>query len=99
GHTPVVNVLDLLIVVAAAFAAVGGYRLGFVTRASSWIGMGVGLFVGARILPDVLEWIEGAGQTQLLLAAAGVLIGGAFLGQAIGLLLGSRVHLALPVGS
>ena len=60
--------------------------------------MAIGLFIGARILPDVLEWIEGAGQVQLLLAAAGVLIGGAFVGQALGLLVGSKLHLALPVG-
>jgi uncharacterized membrane protein required for colicin V production len=38
-----VNLLDLIIVVAAGAAAVGGYRMGFLRRAISWIGMGIGL--------------------------------------------------------
>ena len=41
GGTPRVNLLDLLIIVARPSArGVGGYRLGFVARAASWVGHG-----------------------------------------------------------
>jgi S1-C subfamily serine protease len=93
-----VNVLDLFILLAAFSAALGGYRLGFMTRAASWFGMGVGLFVGARILPDVLEAFGDGSRGWLLVIAAAVLIGTAFAGQAIGMLIGSKLHLALPDG-
>ena len=53
--------LDLIIVGLAVLAAVGGYRLGFLARASSWIGLGLGLYVAARILPPVCRrWILAA---------------------------------------
>jgi len=94
-----VNSLDVFILAFAAAAAVGGYRLGFVARATSWLGMSVGLFMAARFLPTLVELLAGGGQLQLLLTAAGVLIGGAFLGQALGILVGSRLHLALPTGT
>ena len=93
------NLLDLLIVVAAVAAAVGGYRLGFVARALSWIGLGVGLYAAARLLPTAIELLGGgADPTSRLLVAVAVLIGGAFLGQALGLLAGSRLRTALPYG-
>lgn len=93
------NTLDVLLLITALGAAVGGYRLGFVARVASWIGMGVGLFIAARVLPSLLRSLEGGDQTSLLLIAAGTLLGGAFMGQAIGLVVGSRLHFALPVGT
>lgn len=94
------NLLDLAIVVAAIAAAVGGYRLGFLARATSWIGLAVGLFLGARFLPSALRLVEGEGQdpTSKLLVAAVVLIGGAFAGQALGLVAGSSLSRFLPHG-
>jgi S1-C subfamily serine protease len=92
------NALDLFIVVLAVSAAIGGYRLGFVARSSSWIGMAIGLFLGARLLPWVLDHAGHLNQTQLLFVAAAVLIGGAFVGQAAGLLVGARLHVVIPPG-
>ena len=93
------NLLDLLILLACAAAAVGGYRLGFLARATSWIGLAVGLYVGARLLPSAVELIGDSGNTlSRLLVAVVVLITGAFLGQGLGLLAGSRLRTALPVG-
>lgn len=90
------NVLDLVIVLALVSAGIGGYRLGFVTRAASWLLMAAGLFVAARLLPSVVEAAGGAAsQAELLLVAAGVLVAGAFLGQALGLLLGAKLNLAI----
>ena len=93
------NVLDILIIVAAVAAATGGYRLGFVARAASWFGMIVGIGIGARIAEPVLERMDSADDARRLLTAAGLLLGGAFLGQALGLLVGARLHHSLPEGS
>jgi S1-C subfamily serine protease len=86
-------VLDVIIIVLLVGAGIGGYRLGFVARAASWAGMLVGLFVAARLMPRVIESLgEDASRTSLLLVAAGLLLGGAALGQALGLLVGSRAQ-------
>jgi S1-C subfamily serine protease len=93
-----VNLLDLVVVLVALVAAVGGHRLGLVTRATSWLGMVVGLALGARAIGPVAESIEGASDARLVLTAVGLLLGGAFLGQALGLVVGGRLHYALPEG-
>lgn len=74
----------------------GGYRLGLLARVASWIGMGIGIVVGARILPPILRSIEDGSGAQLLFVSLGTILGMAFVGQALGLLIGSRLHLALP---
>lgn len=85
--------LDALIVLLLVGAGIGGYRLGFVARAASWAGMLVGLFVAARLMPRVVESLgEDASRSGILLVAAGLLLGGAAIGQAIGLLAGSRAQ-------
>jgi S1-C subfamily serine protease len=93
-----VNLLDLLILVAAASAALGGYRLGLLARAASWIGLAIGLMLAARLLPAILEEFQGPDAGGRLLVAAGVLMGGAFIGQGIGLIIGARVHRFIPHG-
>jgi S1-C subfamily serine protease len=80
-------------------AAVGGYRLGFLTRVASWVGMALGVIVGALVLPPVLRALDEASGAQLLFVTVGILLGTAFLGQAAGLLVGSRLHATLPGAS
>lgn len=92
------NALDLGIIAAAVAAGVGGYRLGFVARAASWFGMVVGIGAGAYVARPVLEAMADAEDSQRLLASVGLLVGGAFLGQAFGLVVGSRLHYSLPEG-
>ena len=92
------NALDVVIAAVALAAAIGGYRLGFVARVLSWVGLAVGLYVGARLLPPTLRAIGSQSPTVRLVAAASVLIGVAFVGQAVGLLIGSRLHRSLPLG-
>src|SRR5687768_16102544 len=79
-------------------AAVGGYRLGFLARALSWAGMGLGIIIAARFLPNVLQRFENGQPSGKLMIAIGVLLGGAFLGQALGLLIGARLQGVLPPG-
>ena len=90
------NLFDLAIAVLAACVAVGGYRLGLLARALSWAGMGLGLVLGARAIPSVVVRLGGVEPSSRLLVAVGVLLGGAFAGQAIGLVVGARVSGALP---
>jgi uncharacterized membrane protein required for colicin V production len=87
-----VNLLDLAVIALAIVAAVGGYRLGFVTRVISWVGMGVGLFVAVRLLPALLDKLRGADSNIVLLAALSLIFGCAFLGQAIGMVIGNRLR-------
>jgi S1-C subfamily serine protease len=85
----------VLVLVVAVGAAVGGYRLGFLARVTSWIGMALGTVAGALLLAPILRTVEEATDAQLLLVTLGVLVGMAFLGQALGLLVGGRLHVAL----
>ena len=90
------NLLDLTLLAMATLAATGGYRLGFLTRTVSWIGMALGLFVAARSLPWLVGQFSGQAPGSLLLFAGVVLLGGSFTGQAIGLLVGNRIRYGLP---
>lgn len=92
------NWLDVVIVGVAALAALGGYRLGFLARVVSWIGLGLGLYLAARFLPDILNTFDLAQPGQRLITAAAVLVGAGLVGQALGLLVGGRLHSALPLG-
>lgn len=93
------NTLDLLIVISMIGAAIGGYRLGLLARVTSWIGMTLGVVTGALALPPVLRSIEDGSDAQLLFVSMGVLLGMAFVGQALGLWIGGRLHVALPGAS
>jgi len=89
----------VLVLASAMGAAVGGYRLGLLARVTSWVGMALGFVVGARLLPSILRTVEDGSDQQVLFISLGVLLGTAFVGQAIGLWTGSRLHLALPGAS
>jgi S1-C subfamily serine protease len=91
-----VNFLDLLLVLAGVSAAVAGYRLGLLARALSWAGMALGLVLAARLLPTFVALVDRADPGRRLFVAVAVLLGGAFVGQALGLLVGGRARHALP---
>lgn len=90
------NLLDLVLIGVGALAMVGGYRLGFLTRTASWVGMGLGLFVSARSLPWLVEQFRQESPASLLLLGGIVLLVGSFLGQALGVVVGSRIRVNLP---
>jgi S1-C subfamily serine protease len=93
------NLLDLLILALGVSAGIGGYRLGLVARAMSWAGMALGIVLTAQFLPNIVDAFKGPDPTGRLMIAVGVLLGGAFIGQAIGLIVGSKAHLAMPPGT
>jgi S1-C subfamily serine protease len=90
--------LDLLLVVAGVAAGFGGYRAGFLAGVTSWLGLALGGFVGARLLPEVVRRLEGASETTIAFVAVCALVGIALIGQAAGVVLGSRLQIALPEG-
>jgi S1-C subfamily serine protease len=94
-----VNFLDLLLVLGAVGAALGGYRLGFLARVTSWLGLALGVLVGSLLLPEIMRRLQEAGDLTLALVAISALAGTALIGQAAGLVLGSKLHIALPEGS
>lgn len=92
------NLLDLLVLTSAAAAAFGGYRLGFVARAASWVGLALGLTVAMGFLPSAVRTFEGPDPSTKLFIAAGVLLLGGFVGQGLGLLAGSSLRRFVPHG-
>ncbi len=92
------NLLDLVILLAAAGAAAGGWRLGFLARVVSWVGLALGLVLAARFLPNAVRTFEGSDPGSRLLIATVVLLGGAFVGQGLGLLVGSSLRRFVPIG-
>ena len=93
------NVLDIIVILFAVSAGVAAWRLGFVARAASWIGMVAGVYLAARILPTALDRLDSASETQAFFVVIALLVGGGFLGQALGLLVGGRLRVAIPEGS
>lgn len=92
------DLMDLVVLAVAAIAAVGGYRLGFLGRVVSWLGLALGFYVAVRILPAVVTGMRNDSATTLVTVAVIVLVGGAMVGQALGLLVGARLHHVLPLG-
>lgn len=92
------DVLDLIIVAVAVAAAVGGYRIGFLGRVTSWIGLALGFYIAVRFLPTVVVDMASSSPGVQLTVAILLLVGGAMAGQAVGLLAGARLHGILPPG-
>jgi S1-C subfamily serine protease len=93
-----VNALDLLVVLLVVSAVLGGWRLGLLARALSWLGLAAGLTLAARLLPSIVRAFPESDPTARLFGAAGVLLAGALVGQALGILLGARFRRFLPFG-
>ena len=90
------NALDIGILVVAGFAMLGGWRLGFFGRVFSWLGLGAGLYLAVRFMPNIVSFVGLSGSVARMVLAVGVLVGGALIGQAVGLMVGSRLHAVLP---
>ena len=89
---------DLIILVVLGGFVIAGYRLGFLGRVLSWLGVGVGVWIAFLILPTVVPHIESATPVEQFMIAMAIIVGGAMIGSAIGLFAGSTLHRALPLG-
>ncbi|HLH47049.1 MAG TPA: MarP family serine protease [Acidimicrobiales bacterium] len=87
---------DVVVLLVALVAAVGGYRLGFFTRVLSWLGLALGAYLAIHFLPRIITAADLSGAGARLFVAVAILVVGAFAGQALGMLVGSRLHAVLP---
>ena len=102
------NALDIVILACVAVAAWAGWRMGFLARIFSWVGLGAGLYLAVRFMPDFLDLVglssdrvqpaSSAVRAATIVLAVLVLLGGAFVGQGVGLFVGARLHSVLPFG-
>lgn len=92
------TVLDLVLVIAAVLAAGVGYRLGLLRRFVSWVGLGVGLVIGATFLPNVVARLSALSPAARLTVALMFVIGLALAGQGIGMLLGDHLRANVTLG-
>lgn len=86
------NGLDLILIVLAAFAAYGGWRLGFLRRLSGWIGAALGLAAAIVILPELVERMSLQSDLSVVLVSTALLVLLASLGQGIGAAIGTRLR-------
>jgi S1-C subfamily serine protease len=94
-----VTTVDLVIGLAAAGAAAGGWRLGFAARLFGWIGVFGALAIGAYFVAGVVTEFGGGTPGSRALTALVYLVLVASAGQAVGLGVGLLVHRLRPVGS
>ena len=91
------NAFDVGALIVAALAALGGWRIGFLSRVASWLGLAAGLYLAVRYLPSIVNSIGLTGKPALAVAVV-VLLLAAFVGQGVGFAIGSRLHSVLPFG-
>ncbi len=89
-------VLDVLIVLFIVSAGIGGYRAGFIARATSWSGLMVGIALAFGLIPIVVTLLDSVDDAWTLLAALAVLVAAAAGGQVLGLMAGERLRIAIP---
>ncbi len=92
------NLFDLLVLMAVMLAAAGGHRLGFLARALSWLGLGLGILLAVRFLPSAVSLLGGGNASSKVMIAAALLLGGAFTGQGVGLVAGASLRRFVPHG-
>jgi S1-C subfamily serine protease len=90
--------IDWLIILLCMSAAFAGFRMGFVARSLSWLGMIVGFLLSMLVLPSVLRQAENMSPTGRLSIVVLIGLTGLLLGQMLGLFAGSRLSATLPPG-
>lgn len=85
------NQLDVAIIVAAAAAAIGGWRLGLVARAFAWFGVAAGLVIAVPFVATVVTNLGGSDPDSRVTVALVFLVLCGAAGQALGILIGLRV--------
>jgi len=84
-----------MIVILMITSMGGGWRLGLLTGATSWVLLMQFLVVATLLLPSVAMTLGGEDPALRLLVAAAVFIGAGFAGQRVGIMLGAHFRRAL----
>jgi hypothetical protein len=93
------NLLDVVIVVAAVAAGCGGWRLGLVARAFAWAGVFVALAIAVNYVPQVVTNLGGTSADDRVGVAILFLFLVASLGQAVGLFVGLLARRFFPLSN
>jgi S1-C subfamily serine protease len=91
-----VNILDVVIVATACAAGYVGYRLGFVARVASWIGLAIGVVLAVAFVDDVIDALSSQPSQVRLLIALAFFVFLASVGQAVGFAAGAALRRRLP---
>jgi S1-C subfamily serine protease len=86
-----VNLLDLLLLIAAAVFAVSGYRRGFVVGVLSFVGFLGGGILGMKLAPLFLGQVAGSSPASSIVAIL-IVLGLAMVGQVLAAILASRLR-------
>lgn len=87
-----INLIDVLIVVAAVIGLANGYRRGFWLSLAQYVGLIVGVLLGAASARYVLDYLHIADQSARPLGAVLVLVIGGSLGSSIGFAVGEPIR-------
>jgi hypothetical protein len=85
-----VNLLDVMLIALLALAALNGFRRGAALQLSTYVGLLIGLVVGAILAPPLARLAESP--TMQAAIAVAVLVGMAALGDGIGWAVGNRAR-------
>jgi S1-C subfamily serine protease len=89
------NVLDLIIAILVITSVGGGWRLGLLTGATSWVLLVQSLVVATLILPPVATTLGGKDPGLRLLIAALLFVTAGFAGQRVGIAIGRQFRRSL----
>jgi S1-C subfamily serine protease len=87
-----VNIFDVVMVLGATAAAIGGWRFGFIARVLAWAGVAVGLMLGVRFVPAVVTKFGGTAADDRVTVALLFLLLVATIGEGVGLGIGVLVQ-------
>jgi S1-C subfamily serine protease len=90
-----VNLLDLIIAILLVTSIGGGWRLGLLTGATSWVLLIQSLVLATLLLPPVATTLGGEDPGLRLMVAALLFVSAGFAGQRVGILVGRQFHEAL----
>ncbi|HEX2119162.1 MAG TPA: MarP family serine protease [Acidimicrobiales bacterium] len=88
------NILDLVIVILLVTSIGGGWRLGLLAGATSWLLLIQSLVVATLVLPPVATTLGGEDPGLRLMVAALLFVGAGFAGQRVGVLVGAHFRRA-----
>jgi S1-C subfamily serine protease len=87
-----INLIDLLIVVAALIGIANGYRRGFWLSLTQYVGLLIGVLLGAASARYVLDYLQISNPSARPLGAVLVLVIGGSLGSSIGFAVGEPIR-------
>jgi S1-C subfamily serine protease len=91
-----VNVLDIIILIAAGLAGYAGYRFGFTGRALSWLGLVAGLAIGALFVDDIANELRDSTPQTRLVGSLAFLLLVTVIAQSLGIFAGVLLRRSMP---